>query len=230
MSRMALERFSTVDALTDSLRRRILDGDLAPRTQLREQELTRDYAVGRHTLRAGFQALAHEGLVHHEPHRGAFVVSMGVEDAVELYTIRLALEGEAARLIVENHSEVSAVAQAYRKLAELPDTASWSTIMRGDLAIHQAIVDASGNRRMSTIFSSLVVQLLLCLSQLNRKQNTLPQVVAQHDEIMQALRGRSPSQSVNAVRDHLSATLTEIVDTVANGAGPEQVGRRRGPE
>ena len=63
MARAALARVSTVDALVDALRHRVLSGELAPGAAMREVELSEEYGVGRHSLRAALQALVHEGLL-----------------------------------------------------------------------------------------------------------------------------------------------------------------------
>ena len=66
-----LHRPSTVDALADALRREILDGELPAGSRLRERELCETYGVARHSLRAALRALATQGLVRIEQHRGA---------------------------------------------------------------------------------------------------------------------------------------------------------------
>src|SRR5204863_358902 len=63
-----LELTSTVDALAAALRPRILEGELAAGARLREQELSDDYGVARHTLRAALRALAAEGPEILRPH------------------------------------------------------------------------------------------------------------------------------------------------------------------
>ena len=83
--RLALGRISTVDAVAQALRTRILDGDLAGGERLREQELTAAYGVARHSLRAALRALAAEGLVVIEPHRGATVAQLTREEAGPLF-------------------------------------------------------------------------------------------------------------------------------------------------
>jgi DNA-binding GntR family transcriptional regulator len=89
---------NTVDALTQALRRRILDGDLAPGTPLREEALSREYDVARHSLRSALRTLQGEGIVEIEPNRGARVKSLSPEDVRGLSELRIALELEAARM------------------------------------------------------------------------------------------------------------------------------------
>src|ERR1700712_4054400 len=88
---------SLVDASTARIRASILNGELGPGVQLREVELGEALGVGRHSLRAALQALAHEGLVRHEPNRGAFVPRITAADVEDIFRLRLALESEAAR-------------------------------------------------------------------------------------------------------------------------------------
>src|ERR1044071_3609472 len=98
-----LHRMSTVDALADALRREILDGVLEAGAWLRERELVETYGVARHSLRAALRALAAEGLVTIEPHRGAHVAKLTEEDVRWLYELRTALELEAAHLSLERN-------------------------------------------------------------------------------------------------------------------------------
>src|SRR3954468_634227 len=98
-----LHRMSTVDALADALRREILDGVLPAGAWLRERELVETYGVARHSLRAALRALAAEGLVTIEPHRGAHVAALGPDEVRWLYELRAALELEAAPLALERN-------------------------------------------------------------------------------------------------------------------------------
>src|SRR5215218_11453127 len=92
---------STVDSLTEAIRRRILDGDLEPGTPLREEALSRDYDVARHSLRSALRTLQGEGIVQIEPNRGARVKSLSPEDVRGLSELRIALEVEAARMALK---------------------------------------------------------------------------------------------------------------------------------
>src|SRR5215218_7759639 len=89
---------STVDSLTEAIRRRILDGDLEPGTPLREEALSGEYDVARHSLRSALRTLQGEGIVQIEPNRGARVKSLSPEDVRGLSELRIALEVEAARM------------------------------------------------------------------------------------------------------------------------------------
>ena len=90
-----------VDSIVDSLRGRILAGELKPGTPLREEALSSEYDVARHSLRSALRTLQGEGLVQIEPNRGARVKSLSPDDVRGLSELRLALEVEAARMALE---------------------------------------------------------------------------------------------------------------------------------
>jgi DNA-binding transcriptional regulator YhcF (GntR family) len=98
VSARELARRSTVDALAEALRARILEGEPEPGTPLREEALAREYDVARHSLRSALRALEAEGIVRIEPHRGARVTALSADDVRGLSTLRTALEVEGARL------------------------------------------------------------------------------------------------------------------------------------
>src|SRR6185503_4884200 len=140
-----LHRMSTVDALADALRREILDGALPAGAWLRERELTESYGVARHSLRAALRALAAEGLVTIEPHRGAHVAELTADDVRALYELRAALELEAAHLALERNDgrlplPVHAALDALQKACA---GEQWSEINEAHGALHTAIVRAA---------------------------------------------------------------------------------------
>ena len=99
----ALRRQSVVDELAALLRTAILDGTIPAGAPLREMELSERYAVARHTLRAALQRLAAEGIVVIEPHRGARVAVLDLDQLMGLFELRTALEVEAARLALDRN-------------------------------------------------------------------------------------------------------------------------------
>src|SRR3954452_17541391 len=153
-----LNRPSTVDLLAANLRREILDGSLPAGARLRERELCEGYGVARHSLRAALRALAAEGLVAIEPHRGAHVARLGAEDVRALYELRAALELEAAHLALERHGGrlPAPVHEALAALTHACDrSAPWSEVNDAHAALHAAIVAAAESPRIAAAHAAL---------------------------------------------------------------------------
>ncbi|HEY0000244.1 MAG TPA: GntR family transcriptional regulator, partial [Actinoplanes sp.] len=78
------------------LRAAILRGEYAPRQRLIEAELAERFATTRFLLRNALNRLATEGLIELQPHRGARVREISVDEAIEITEIRRAVEGLVA--------------------------------------------------------------------------------------------------------------------------------------
>ena len=149
---------TTVENVTNTLRREILNGEFAGGLRLVEQELTARYGVARHTLRAALRELASEGLVKIEPNRGARVARLSAEDVIELYELRTALEVEAARLALERHHGrlPTGVHDALSTLQDACEQRAWVPINDAHaFAVAVRVLSAQGLRAKVKAFRSL---------------------------------------------------------------------------
>lgn len=80
-----------------ALRRQIQDGVLPPGEWLREPRICDEFGVGRAIARSALRILADDGLVRIEENRGAFVAATTAQEVFDLYELRAALYGVAAR-------------------------------------------------------------------------------------------------------------------------------------
>nr|WP_257215138.1 GntR family transcriptional regulator [Sphingomonas sp. R-74633] len=87
----------TADDLAHALRLQIQKSELAPGEWLREARLCTEFGVGRSIVRRALRTLADDGLIEIEENRGARVSSTTVEEVFDLYEVRAALYGLAAR-------------------------------------------------------------------------------------------------------------------------------------
>jgi DNA-binding GntR family transcriptional regulator len=206
-----LHRMSTVDALADALRREILDGALPAGVWLRERELCETYGVARHSLRAALRALAAEGLVKIEPHRGAHVAQLTDEEVRWLYELRVALELEAAHLALERNDGrlPRSVHDALARLQQAcqGEDPPWSTINEAHAALHAAIVAAAHSPRIEAAHAALSGEMRLFLLAL---QPYLPadQLASDHADLIAGLERDGPA----VLREHLRSAAETLVN------------------
>lgn len=87
----------TAEDLAQALRIRIQNSELPPGEWLREVRLCSEFGVGRSIVRRALRTLSDDGLVEIEENRGARVSATTVEEVFDLYEVRAALYGLAAR-------------------------------------------------------------------------------------------------------------------------------------
>ena len=113
---------TAVDAemVANDVRTRIQRSDLAPGEWLREARLCSEFGVGRSIVRRALRILADDGLVEIEENRGARVMGTSVEEVFDLYEVRAALYGLAARFACLRGSD-AAIQQILRDIDGLFD-------------------------------------------------------------------------------------------------------------
>ncbi len=87
----------TASDVAAALRHQIQEGQLPPGEWLREARLCAEFGVGRSIARTALRTLADDGLVNIEENRGAYVAATTVQEVFDLFEVRAALYGVAAR-------------------------------------------------------------------------------------------------------------------------------------
>jgi DNA-binding GntR family transcriptional regulator len=219
-----LRRSSTADEVVALLRARIVSGELAPGTQLREVHLAREVGISRPTLREALQGLRQEGLVRHEPHRGMFVATLGAPEIRDIYSVRRVIEGPAARAAHRASAEaLAAVEAAFERLAEL-EGGDDGRIIEVDLQFHQSIVALLDSPRLTSFYDSVIAALRPCLTLLTIERPSVvhPESVAQHREIADAVAARQGRAAERLVTAHIDANEAMLLEIVGEPDLPDQ--------
>ena len=200
-----------VDALADSLRARIMSGDLKPGTPLREEALSSEYDVARHSLRSALRTLQGEGIVQIEPNRGARVKSLSAEDVRGLSELRLALEVEAARMALERgggrlprraHDELDRLVRACRR-----SRPEWGAVAEAHEALHHEIVLAAESERLAEVHRQAGAELRLFVLQLPPAW-TFERIADDHVELVRRLE----SEGAEALRPHIEESTKALLE------------------
>jgi DNA-binding GntR family transcriptional regulator len=94
------DRLPAPEVVISGLRKAILQGDILPGTQLRQDEIAKRFGTSRIPVREALRQLEAEGLVSLHPNRGALVKTFTLEEMLEVLEIRIGLECRALRLAI----------------------------------------------------------------------------------------------------------------------------------
>lgn len=216
---MHLSRGRMVENLNDSVYRflkgAILKRRLALGSKLDEVKLAEELGVSRTPVREAFQRLSAEGLIVLIPHRGAFVIQLTRRDLEELYEMREALEGQAARLAATRATpamvvKLGEIIAAYRTAV----LENWRrSIILLDSRFHETVARASRNRRLMEAIRSLREQLrILRITSVaipGRPGRSLEEMSA----LLEAIRGRDPDLAEERMRAHIRSVRDDVLRT-----------------
>lgn len=88
-----------------TLEDQILSQKLTAGEAVTEMKLSAELGVSRTPVREALQRLDREGLIKLIPNKGAFVIGISEKDLIDIYMIRMRLEGLAARITAEKADE-----------------------------------------------------------------------------------------------------------------------------
>src|SRR5207237_5253256 len=91
---------SATETVRRIIREAIVDGRIPPGEQLRESRLVEMLGISRGTVREAVRQLVQEGLVEYRMHYGAFVKAQMLEDRLDVYVAREAIEVWAVNTLI----------------------------------------------------------------------------------------------------------------------------------
>ena len=189
--------------ICDDLRTRIVTGELPTGSELKIQELAKDFGTSIMPVREALRTLAAEGLVEMRPRRSPLVASPDIAEVLEINEIRQALEPIALLAAIPRHTKVT-LARCRRIIAADRDcTDEWKRI-KFNWQFHSQLLVPSGKARMlQTIREqhgtiSIFVQFLVV-----KKNFMRGEVHHEHEAILDAVERCDSSAALNRLEDHL---------------------------
>jgi DNA-binding GntR family transcriptional regulator len=219
----------------------ILAGELAPGSKISEPVLARQYGISRGPLREALHRLQERKLITRSANQGARVVEPSIESLAELFAVREALEGMAARLSAIHATE----AEIERLRAMVHDTNGRFVLTDTDHVaagehdnhdFHVAIAQCSRNTMLIELLCTELYPLLrLYRALLHHPQPRPRRVAVEHEHIVRAIEDRDPELAEMLMRRHVSAArmrreeaLTSDKPAIASSSGRTEA-RANGP-
>ena len=116
-----------------------------PGEVLVEEDLRQRLGLGRTPIREALQRLAYEEFVVVLPRRGTLVSQIHITDLTEVYEVRSALEGLAARLAAERFNDDPLPPEVATNLAAIPQTTDFLALTAVDRHLHKTVYRLSRN-------------------------------------------------------------------------------------
>ena len=188
----------------DMIREQILSGGFGQGDHLVEARIAEQLNVSRGPVREAFKLLRAEGLLEEEPRRGTFVVTLVAEDVREIYGLRAAIEGRAARMLAA--ANVPAAGAELRGLLEAMEDAvrrgDAAAVFRRDLEFHDGLCRLAGNARLHEVFLRHVPMLRALLRLDERVYRSLGDVANEHLPLVEAIEAGDADEAARIAEAH----------------------------
>jgi DNA-binding GntR family transcriptional regulator len=212
-----LRRLTLADAAAEKLRGLIGDGTLAPGERLTEAELSASLGISRIPVREALRALAAEGIVTIEPHKGAVVTPVTPEEVDEVFPVLAALEGAAGELAATRMGEAEReeLAALHQAMLAAHRAGRRKQFLAHNEAIHDRIVAAAANPTLASLHRALSLRLKRIRYVAQVEERSWDRSVAEHAAMMEALSRRDGPALGAALREHLASKRAAVREAVA---------------
>lgn len=216
---MKLEQVSRIEPrtlkenVTEALRQSIINGQLAPGTEINQVGIANQLGVSRGPVREALGQLEQEGLVHSVPYKGVFVTPLTRRHVEELYSVRIVLEVLAVERAIDritdaNLRELTQIIDEMREAARAEDLPA---LMQADLAFHEHLVDVADHELLYKLWKQVEVGVLRCLRTRHQIYTFLDEVVGSHPTIVMALTERNKAWAIDILREHIRESEEHIL-------------------
>lgn len=204
------------DVVFNTLRQAILTGDLKPGERLMEIHLANKLGVSRTPIREAIRKLELEGLVTMIPRRGAEVAQITEKSMNDVLEVRRSMDALCVELACERISEeeLQELDGACDAFAEAVKTKDIRRIAQADVALHDIIVQATGNRRLVQLINNLSEQMYRYrfeyLKDISRHQS----LIQEHRMIYEGIRERNKEVASSAAKLHIDNQEKAIIQQI----------------
>jgi DNA-binding GntR family transcriptional regulator len=196
------------DRIYDILCEQIISQKLRFGTRIKEEEVAQELGVSRTPLRDAINRLVKDGYLEAEPRKGARVTRFQIKDVEEVYDLRMALEGLAARL---SASELDAEELKHLMSHFSEKVKDTKALHKADTQLHDLIIRNCGNDRLIHMLDNLykLIRIFRLTGYSSPERSGM--ATSDHVEIIKAFLKRDANLAEQKVREHIRKTKEQIL-------------------
>ncbi|MCR5458038.1 MAG: GntR family transcriptional regulator [Clostridiales bacterium] len=198
----------------------ILNGRYSVGDSITEIAASKEYGVSRTPIRDALRKLENDGLVKITPNKGATVIGVSKEDLVDIYNIRMRLEGLAGSM--------AAVRMSQKEKESLKENVELSRFYAGkqnydklkelDTDFHEAIYLGCGSRTIYRTLKDLHANTRLYRKMSLSVPGRMEKSLDEHEEIMKAILASDSKLVDKLMHDHVKAALDNLLGALGKDA------------
>lgn len=201
------------DVVFNTLRQAILTGDLKPGERLMEIHLANRLGVSRTPIREAIRKLELEGLVTMIPRRGAEVAQITEKSMNDVLEVRRFMDALCVELACEriSETETEALKSACDSFEQAVKTKDVKKIAQADVALHDIIVQATGNRRLVQLINNLSEQMYRYRFEYIKDSSQHGRLIEEHRIIYEAIVKKDKKTASEAAKLHIDNQEKAII-------------------
>lgn len=201
----------------------IESGALPPGARLNEVALAARLGVSRGPVREAARALEKDGLVTVILNRGAFVRSLGLEEAAQIYELNAVLFGHAAALLAERLSgragapEAATLRETVARMDRAVEQGALEAFFADNALFHWQIVEFCGNQPLRAVYLEHTRKLLLLRRRSFDAAGNMRAANAEHHRLLASILAGAAEPARRHAEAHTRAGRARFLAAIAQG-------------
>jgi DNA-binding GntR family transcriptional regulator len=198
------------------LERLITEGELQPGERLNEVALARRLGVSRGPVREAARGLEKSGLVTVIVNRGAFVRTLTIDEAMDIYELNAVIFGLAASQLAvlvtaAQAMELQGLVDGMDRASDASDPDAFFDL---NVRFHQRIMSLARNRQAEALYSDFTKKLLLFRRRSFDREGNMAQSNAEHRGLLQAIAAGQSDLARERAENHARAGRARFLGAI----------------
>lgn len=180
-----------VDQVVDAIVEATAKGIILPGDRIVEADLARSLNVSRIPVREALRLLESQGVVVNERYRGMKLMSVNIDRLEKTLKVRLALEklagAEVIARVAKNPKTLAPLEDILQEMHNAADANDGFLVAKLDTEFHRCLCQLAENEALLGAWEPLSRQLTIIFG-LSTLKKDLKSIVAEHDDVMDAIR------------------------------------------
>lgn len=200
--------------VADRIVEAVAAGALQPGERLTDSDIAKRLGVSRGPVREAMKILEAQGIIVSMPHRSTHVVDFGPDKVVQIARARVAIEKVAFADAVAAYAADPALLEALDRILatmELRAAAGdLNGVTRADLAFHRAVVAASGNEIILTLWETIARHMRISFNLEIQEDSVPPTEIPRHHRLLRDALARGDREHVEReIERHIMRLQTQ---------------------
>jgi DNA-binding GntR family transcriptional regulator len=213
----ALNQYRTMKLIVyDQLRSSIINGDFPAGSRLVAEHLSKQFGVSSTPVREALHRLEAEGLVKVTPHHGIEVSQLSVDEVIEIYHIRGALESLAARMAIKNLTadDFKQMNQLLDRMDESASLQNSDQVLEVNRKFHALIWQAAQSPRLFDLLENFYDSSQRFRIASIKVPGRLTQICREHRQIAEALQIKDADKATKYTLEHYEGTAHYLLEAI----------------
>lgn len=207
----------TRNQIVDILRESIIFGTLPPGTQIKQEEICRQFACSPGPVREALRELESEGLLFHYPNRGVFVAEVSNHEIADvLIPMRLLLE-KFALCNAKLKFTPTAIASLNEQITIMrigAESGNSKMAEEADAKFHLITMQVGGSEHTLQLWNSIVSRIRLKFARMGPMDVTADKA-AEHQKLLDSLLANDSEEISQLLEEHIVQSVIDKVRTTS---------------